>query len=426
MTRGVGESSGWRIAPVRHGKARSRGGLRSALTTLVAVIVVITVGGLGIVGWTVSQVSNGIHRSAIVLPSSPTAETNILLMGLDSRVDEDGKPFPRSIYQALHAGNSSDGGYNTNVLMLIHIPAGGGRAVGISIPRDDYAAYPGSPYGESHGKIKEAYGLEFADTFDRLVSTGSMSRAAAYQAARGAARREEIATVSAFLGGVPINHFVEVTMAAFYKVALAVQPIEMCVKESTSDPYSNAHFRKGYQELTAETAVEFVRQRRDLNNPALNFTDLDRARRQQAFIIDVLHKLRQTGEITNPVTLQTLFNTAKQDIALDSGFDPLSLAGVAEHFAGGGITFQTLPITGYATINGSDVNTVDLPAIRSQTAHILSASDHPSARHPSTRSSTRPTSTPTRESSATSRPAPSRTANATLDPIQSGSIVCVK
>ncbi|MFX8875822.1 LytR family transcriptional regulator, partial [Acinetobacter baumannii] len=64
-----------------------------------------------------------------------TGEVNILVMGLDSRVDEDGNPYPQDIYNAIHAEDESVGGYNTNVLMYIHIPAGGGPAVGVSIPR---------------------------------------------------------------------------------------------------------------------------------------------------------------------------------------------------------------------------------------------------------------------------------------------------
>jgi anionic cell wall polymer biosynthesis LytR-Cps2A-Psr (LCP) family protein len=76
-------------------------------------------------------------------------------MGLDSRVDQDGKPFPQEIYDAIHAEDESVGGYNTNVLMFIHIPANGGKAVGISIPRDDYVDYANAPDGVTKGKIKE-------------------------------------------------------------------------------------------------------------------------------------------------------------------------------------------------------------------------------------------------------------------------------
>ncbi len=85
-------------------------------------------------------------------------------MGLDSRLDENGDPLPSNVYAALHAGDQLDGGYNANVLMLLHVPGDGGRAVSVSIPRDDYVELAGSPDGVSKGKIKQAYGLGFEGT----------------------------------------------------------------------------------------------------------------------------------------------------------------------------------------------------------------------------------------------------------------------
>lgn len=72
----------------------------------------------------------GLHRSgALAGGATPLhGDTNILLMGLDSRLDENGNPMPANIYDALHAGDSSSGEENANVLMLIHVPGNGGRA----------------------------------------------------------------------------------------------------------------------------------------------------------------------------------------------------------------------------------------------------------------------------------------------------------
>ena len=68
---------------------------------------------------------------------------NILLMGLESRTDWNGNILPDEVLKNLHACNRQEiadgcGGNATNTLILIHIPAGGGRAVGFSIPRDDW------------------------------------------------------------------------------------------------------------------------------------------------------------------------------------------------------------------------------------------------------------------------------------------------
>jgi len=403
---------------------------------MVAGGVVLLLGGMAaFASYKYNDLSNGIHRSAISLPtasSAPgvpqnTAETNILVMGLDSRLDENGNPLPANVYNALNAGNQSDGGYNTNVLMLIHIPANGGKAVGISIPRDDYAALAGSPDGVSMSKIKEAYGLALDQKLRQLVNAGGISHADAYQQARATARQAEITTVSNFLGGVTINHFVEVTMAAFYQVAVAVQPITVCLNEATSDTYSGANFHAGVQQLSASQAVSFVRQRRDNTNLSLDFTDLDRERRQQAFIISLAYKLKQADTFTNLGTMQTLIDTAKQNIALDSQFNLLSFAAQAAKLAGGNISFTTLPITGFGVKQGQDVNLVDLGQIHALAAQLLS--DAPA--QPAASASPPLSTTSTGKASAVVKPPTSPSSVQSLNalsstPLQSGSIPCVK
>lgn len=93
-------------------------------------------------------------------------------MGLVSRLDEDGDPLPADIYSALRAGDQHDGGYNTNVLMLMHVPGDGSRPTSMSIPRDGYVDLAGSRDGIPQGKIKQAYGLAFDQEHRRLVAQG--------------------------------------------------------------------------------------------------------------------------------------------------------------------------------------------------------------------------------------------------------------
>ena len=89
--------------------------------------------------------SSAIPRSKVLqgAKQSLNGDTNILLLGLDSRRDNDGNPIPKEISKLLHVGPASVGGYNTNTMILIHLPAGGKSAVAISIPRDDYVSVPG-------------------------------------------------------------------------------------------------------------------------------------------------------------------------------------------------------------------------------------------------------------------------------------------
>jgi LCP family protein required for cell wall assembly len=392
-----------RRRPARRG-ARQRG---SGARWVVAVVslLVFTVTGYG---WSqYHDLMNGIGRSDAIRGDalkSAGGDTNILIIGLDSRLDENGNPLPPEIYRALHAGDQQVGGYNANVLMLVHLPGDGAKASAISIPRDDYVSLPGSPDGIAKGKIKQAYGFAFDQEHKALVAAGITDRTSLEQRSRDAGRREELDTVSQFLGGVPIDHFVEVTLVGFYQLAQVVEPITVCLNEDTRDSYSGADFHRGYQQIDAAQAVALVRQRRDNVHPALNFTDLDRERRQQAFIASLVYQLKQAGTFLNPGRLHGLIAVAKQNIAADTGLELLSLAEEGSAVTGGNITFTTLPIVGFGTDPaGEDVNIVDVAAIQSL-VHTLIGD---------------PATTPTASPSAS--PAPASASAGTVDVVNATS-----
>ncbi|MDG3014162.1 LCP family protein [Speluncibacter jeojiensis] len=304
-------------------------------------------------------------------PTSSNGDQNILIMGLDSRLDEKGNPLPQQMYDALHAGDESNGGYNANVLILLHVPGDGSKATAISIPRDDYVSLSGCPDGQCKGKIKQAYGLAVDQARRTLSAQGVTDPQQLEQQSREAGRKAEIATVRQFLGDVPIDHFVEITLAAFFQIAQVVQPIQVCLNEDTSDSYSGANFHKGLQEIDASQAMAFVRQRRDPNSD-LNFTDLDRDRRQQAFIVSLAHKLQSSGTLTDPAQLTSILDVAKQNMAVDSGLDLVSFARKASALTSGNITFFTLPIQRFGQdANGEDVNIVNTAQIHAIVAQLL-------------------------------------------------------
>ena len=338
-------------------------------------------------------------------PGKP--DTNILVMGLDSRLDENGNPLPPQLYEALHAGDQSDGGLNANVLMFFHIPGDGSRATEISIPRDDNVELVGCPAGVCEGKIKQAYGLAFDQESRRLTKEGGHSKEEAQQLARDAGRRTQVATVQKFLGDVPVDHFVEITMAAFYQIAEVVQPITVCVKQDTQDSYSGANFRAGQQQVSAAQAVAFVRQRRDNVHPELLFTDLDRERRQQAFVTSLLSQLRQAQTFTNPGKIQQILDVAKQNTAIDSRLDLLSFLGEAKSLAGGNITFYALPVERFGkNSRGEDVNYVNLPQIRMTVKALLSGQPVPGSAPPAGPGGAASPPVPGPTPSPTSAPAP--------------------
>jgi LCP family protein required for cell wall assembly len=334
------------------------------LTALVAVIIVIVTG----MAWagnrnlfggiTVSQALEG-------APGSTGGDQNILIMGLDSRLDQHGQPLPQEMYDALHAGDETAGGYNANVLILVHIPGGTGPITAISIPRDDYVDLAGCGTSGCKGKVKQAYGFAYQrvmDSMDSKSKSSSDDPTANEQKAREAGRKAQINTVRNLLG-VPIDHFIEVTLVAFFQIAQVVQPITVCLNDDTYDNFSGADFRKGVQQIDAAQAMAFVRQRRDINDEM--FTDLDRTRRQQAFIVSLLSALRNGGSMSNPGALRNLLDVARQNIAVDAGFDLASFVQHASSLTDRGVSLYTLPIMSFGRDSmGEDINTIDVPTIR--------------------------------------------------------------
>ncbi|WEB43607.1 LCP family protein [Streptomyces yunnanensis] len=314
-----------------------------------------------------SWVSSGLNTSDALnaiggknAPKHLDNSVNLLLIGLDSRKDMNGNDLPREfVKDQLHAGSSDIGYYNTNTLILMHIPADGGKVTAFSVPRDDYVqTFNGDGTSQGHFKIKEAYANAYTGAHDKFSAQG-VKGADLESRSREAGREATLATVQNFLQ-VPIDHFAEVNLLGFYDIAKVLQPIEVCLKHPVKDRYSGADFQAGHQQLNPKQALAFVRQRHGLQGG-----DLDRTHRQQAFISSVTHKLKSQGMFGDLGKLQGLFDVVKKDLVIDSKFDILDFAQQATNLTGGNVEFHTLPIAGFGTRNRESVNLVDVPKIQS-------------------------------------------------------------
>ncbi|MDR3662523.1 MAG: LCP family protein [Mycobacterium sp.] len=344
-----------------------------------AVAVVAT--GLG--WWTVRGALHGITVSDALgsdAPKSTGGSMNILLVGLDSRKDQQGNDLPQELLDKLHAGDSDVGGYNTNTLILAHITADN-KVVAFSIPRDDYVRVTGIP-GYDHIKIKEAYGLTKANVEQHLMDKGVTDQAELERKSREAGRAATLAAVRN-LTGAPIDYFAEVNLAGFYDIAASLGGVEICLNHAVSDDYSGADFPAGRQTLDASQAVAFVRQRHGLDNG-----DLDRTHRQQAFLISVMHQLQQDGSFTDLGKLNQLISVAQKDIVLSAGWGQEQFKRMGEIAGGSNVQYRTLPVVRYDNINGQDVNIVDPVAIKTEVAKAFDLK--PPAESSSTSSSSTP------------------------------------
>ncbi|KJS58599.1 LCP family protein [Streptomyces rubellomurinus] len=325
--------------------------------------------------------SNAIAETKKDAPKHLDNSVNLLLIGLDSRKNMDGSDIdPQFIQDELHAGHSSDvGGYNTNSLILLHIPAGGGKVQAVSIPRDDYVmTYKGDGTKMGMAKIKEAYGNAKDQANPGLQAKG-LKGADLEKAGRDAGRAATIRTVQTFLDQ-PIDHVAEVNLMGFYDIAKAVQPIKVCLTHDTKDPAiegqgSGADFHKGINELNASQALSFVRQRHNLDGPDGNTGDFARTHRQQAFISSVVHKLKEDGIISDLGKLKGLFSAVQKDLVIDNEWNILDFAEQAPALTGGNVEFNTLTFDGFGKKNGQDVNLVTPAKIQKVVKQIFGYAD---------------------------------------------------
>ncbi|MFI2610490.1 LCP family protein [Kitasatospora sp. NPDC018619] len=410
-----------------HDPHRAAAPLTVAGRTLACTVSVAVLGASGFTWYEYRSLDDGMVKSTALSEARKNApphldkSVNLLLIGLDSRKDMDGNDLPKQFVEdELHAGSSEIGGYNTNALIVLHIPANGGRVTALSVPRDDYVQTVGAD-GKMH-KIKEAYGIAKEAAEQKLAGKG-LSKAALERQSREAGRSATIQTVQSFLD-VPIDHFAEVNLIGFYDIAKAVEPIQVCLNHPVDDPIiartathegggTGLRLPAGISSLNAAQALSFVRQRHHLTNG-----DLDRTHRQQAFLSSVEYKLKQQGILNDLGQMQKLFAVVKKDVVIDNEWNILDFAQQAPNLTGGNVEFNTLPISGFRTVGGQEVNTVNPELIRKIVRQLFNHEPAPAvpavpAAPPSGDAPGEPSPSPT--PTPTPTPAPSATPRAVVD-----------
>ncbi|MFH9352589.1 LCP family protein [Kitasatospora sp. NPDC017646] len=392
--------------------------LTMAGRTLACTVSVAVLGASGFTWYEYRSLDDGMIKSTALADAKRNApphldkSVNLLLIGLDSRKDMDGNDLPKQFVEGeLHAGSSEIGGYNTNALIVLHIPANGGKVTALSVPRDDYVQTVGAD-GRMH-KIKEAYGIAKEAAEAKLNGKG-LSKSELERQSREAGRSATIQTVQSFLD-VPIDHFAEVNLIGFYDIAKAVEPIQVCLNHPVDDPIiartathegggTGLKLPAGISSLDAAQALSFVRQRHHLTNG-----DLDRTHRQQAFISSVEYRLKQQGILNDFGQLQKLFGVVKKDVVIDNEWNVLDFAQQAPNLTGGNVEFNTLPITGFKTISGQEVNTVNPDLIKKIVRQLFDRDQALAA------PSTEPGSAPGETAAPTPSPSPSAAPKSVVD-----------
>jgi len=360
---GAGGPGGGDEPPKRH---TNRGLLITRIVAVVAAAIVLIGAGVAYAFTDTLQAASGTSDATGNAGDAGVISAEgltFLLVGSDARTDADGNPL--SADELAQVGTEDDGGgINTDTIMLVHVPQGGGRATAVSIPRDTwissrvtnqivgpYANGSQGPYQPN--KVNSFYSTAKAYTTEHLVSEGVTDKAQIERESNEAGRTMLIRVIQAF-SGLKIDHYAEVNLLGFYLLSNAIGGVPVCLNEAVDDPWSGANFAAGQQEVQGTAALAFVRQRHGLPNG-----DLDRVKRQQAFLRGAADKILSVGTLTNPTKLNDLINAVDRSVVFDKGFDVLTFAEQITNLSSGNINFETLPTTGSESSTNKDALATD-------------------------------------------------------------------
>jgi LCP family protein required for cell wall assembly len=350
--------------------------VRLLARSLTALLSLAVLGGTAM-GWVqLRQLDRSTPTAAVIdrPAAAPAEEQNILLVGLDSRSDAMGNPLPAPVLEALRAGGTSSGGDTTDTLIVVHVPAGGGRATAVSIPRD---AYVDLGQGLGRHKINSAYSRASALATTQITAAGAAGTAgdgrkasrapgpspsdpAVVRAASAAGARATIGAVEK-LTGLAVTRYAAVNLAGFADMSTAVGGVPVCLNQAVDDRYSGLSLPAGPQRVSGPEALAFVRQRHGLANG-----DLDRIARQQVFLAGATKQLLSTNTLADPVAVQRLVGVASRAITLDANWDLLAFARQMQGLSAGAVTFRTVP-TGEISMPTSDGAAVEVDPDRVRT-----------------------------------------------------------
>jgi LCP family protein required for cell wall assembly len=377
---------------------RSRRGPRAAVWLTRGVIAVVSLLVLSLTGYawaTARTANNGLNRENVISANGGGAKPadgslDVLLVGMDSRTDAKGNVLPADQLARLHAG-PDQGEIDTDTMMLIHIPNGGGRAVGISIPRDSWVNIP----GVGLGKINSAYGIAKNAALNQDRAAGRTDAAQLQVDSDAAGARASIRVVEA-LTGVTIDHFASVNLEGFYQISNAIGGVAVCLLHAVDDrQWSGAVFPAGQFTVQGIQALEFVRQRHNIPGGS---TDLEREQRQQAFLASMAHKILSGGVLTSPGRLSGLIGAIQGAVTIDSGWDLLGFAQEMSGMTSGNIRFQTIPTVSIDYTPQPGVSAVEInPA---QVQAFVKNSETPPGSAPATSTPAAPAETTTSHNAA--------------------------
>jgi LCP family protein required for cell wall assembly len=257
------------------------------LAALIALIIVGTAG-------TYFYLNSKLHRQDILVDyparPSPGSGTNWLIAGSDGR---QGLTVAQE-RQYVTGFSSEISGARSDTIMVLHIPAGGGRPLLISIPRDSYVNIPG--HGMS--KINAAFDIGGPKLLAETVQDAT---------------------------GLYINHFMDIGFGGFVSVVNDVGGVRMCLPAALHNVASGVNLKAGCQTLNGGDALAYVRDRGSFLTQ-----DLQREQDQRIFLKALLDKVTSPSVMLNPFASLPAATGVVDSLTVDDGTSLYNLYQVAE------------------------------------------------------------------------------------------------
>ena len=210
---------------------------------------------------------------------SPGVGTNWLIAGSDSR-----QGLTRRQERLYSTGRLDNTGFGrSDTILILHIPAGGGKPILISIPRDSYVNIPGIGWN----KINAAFTFGGPALLAKTIQNNT---------------------------GLYINHFMDIGFGGFVNVVNAVGGVRMCVPHAIYEQSSGLHMHRGCQILSGGQALAFVRDRHSFATQ-----DLQREQDQRIFLKALLTKMMSTGVLLDPFKSLPAASGAVANLTVDDG-----------------------------------------------------------------------------------------------------------
>lgn len=261
--------------------------------------VAIVVGGVAFALWRVAE--GNLDRVALpALQELGDGPMNVLVVGSDSR-----QGLTEEQIRKYHLGTFA--GQRGDTVILVSISRDQEHVSVVSFPRDLLVVDDGE-----RRKLSET----FSEGPDHVVEV----------------LQEET--------GVPIHHYVEVSIPGFISVVEAVGGVSICLDEPLVDDKSGADFEAGCHDMTPAESLAYVRARHTARG------DFDRIDRQQVFMRALLDRLISTRMLVDLPRLFQVVEQVSQTVTTDEGLGLGTMRALAEELRGlaaGDVPMVTVP-----------------------------------------------------------------------------------